>query len=79
MRYGYAQLDVTGAWGFATVPDSLKRACAITVQSWLRQRRSAPFYAEDARDMGTVPVAVGELPYAAQNLARPWKRHVGSY
>jgi hypothetical protein len=39
----------------------------------------APFYAQDARDLGTQPVAVGELPYAAQNLARPWKRHIGAY
>ena len=34
-RMGVAQLEITGDWGFATVPDLVTRACAITVASWM--------------------------------------------
>lgn len=33
-RYGYAYLDVAGAWGFAAVPQPVRRACIITVAAW---------------------------------------------
>lgn len=38
LRFGYAQLEVAGAWGAwdtADVPEEVKRACIIAVGSWL--------------------------------------------
>lgn len=37
MRFGKAQVDITGAWGFATVPVDVNRLCVLTVKAWMRQ------------------------------------------
>ena len=34
-RYGRAYIDVTGNWGFATVPNDVNRACRLTVAAWI--------------------------------------------
>lgn len=34
-RTGIAQLEITGDWGFASVPDTVTRACALTVAAWM--------------------------------------------
>lgn len=36
-RFGYALLDIAGAWGFTAVPENVKRAAVLTVSSWLRR------------------------------------------
>jgi hypothetical protein len=36
-RFGFMQVEITGAWGFATVPKRVRQACVLTVQSWLRR------------------------------------------
>jgi hypothetical protein len=33
-NYGYATVEVTGAWGFPVVPENIKQACRVTVASW---------------------------------------------
>jgi len=78
MMFGYALMDITGTWGFASVPDDVVRACNITVGSWLT--RSAP------AGSGTYGVpanaAMGAtlfrndwaIPWAARNLLGPFKR-----
>jgi len=35
MQYGYALVDVTGKWGFPTIPPDISRAAVLTVASWL--------------------------------------------
>jgi len=37
MRFGYAYLDVTGTWGFASVPADVKEACILAVSMHLRE------------------------------------------
>jgi hypothetical protein len=34
-RYDEAYLDITGNWGFATVPNDVNRACRLTVAAWI--------------------------------------------
>lgn len=41
MRFGEAQVDITGAWGFAAVPVDVKRLCVLTVKAWMRQNPAA--------------------------------------
>ena len=40
-RFGEAQVDVAGAWGFATVPVDVNRLCVLTVKAWMRQNPAA--------------------------------------
>jgi len=35
--FGHALVDIAGAWGFAAVPENVKRAAVLTVSSWLRR------------------------------------------
>lgn len=41
IRFGQAQVDVAGAWGFATVPVDVNRLCVLTVKAWMRQNPAA--------------------------------------
>lgn len=31
------QVEITGTWGFASVPDDVQQACVLTVGTWLRR------------------------------------------
>lgn len=39
--FGHACLDITGAWGFASVPDDVVKACIVTVGLWMRREVQA--------------------------------------
>lgn len=41
VNFGYSLVDINGAWGFATIPSNVNRACVETVTSWLRRDISA--------------------------------------
>src|SRR6266404_4414740 len=43
-KFNYALLDITGAWGFTSVPEDVNRACVLTVRSWIRQNPGAYAY-----------------------------------
>jgi hypothetical protein len=81
-KYGKCFLDVVGSWGFATVPNGLKHACAEAVKSWLLGsfgHAGGPGYMnEDPRDYAPMPVAIGDLPLAAIRLANRWRRASGA-
>jgi len=40
IQFDFALLDITGTWGFASIPDDVVRAANITIASWIT--RSAP-------------------------------------
>ena len=75
--FGYALVDIAGAWGFATVPLDVNRACVITVGSWLRKDVAALLAAGEL-DLGgglTPPFpATMEIPNAAKRLLGPFYR-----
>jgi len=59
------QVQVTGDWGFPTIPDAVRRACIITVNEWLRDRWM--------RDPGmTVELAAAGMPEAGRPSALPF-------
>jgi hypothetical protein len=75
--FGYAMLDIAGAWGFPTVPLDVNRACVITVGSWLRKDISMLLAAGEL-DIGggLAPAfpATMEIPNAAKHLLGPFYR-----
>lgn len=76
-NFGYSLMDITGAWGFATIPPDVNRACALTVASWLRRDISA-FAEASEMDVGTgLGPTLGtsfSLPFDAKELLAPYYR-----
>jgi hypothetical protein len=75
--FGYALLDITGAWGFATVPLDVNRACVITVGSWLRKDVATMFGPGEIGLAGGIAPsfpATLEIPRAALYLLGPFYR-----
>lgn len=67
IRFGYCYLDITGAWGFATVPVDVKEAAIIAIRSWLR--RDTTVYAQvdaDMRQLQPEPYGTYKLPPASK-------------
>jgi hypothetical protein len=74
-NFGYALVDITGAWGFPTIPPEVKRAAAITVGSWLRKDVTA-LLAEADIGGGFAPAfpSTLEIPRNAKALYAPYVR-----
>ncbi len=75
--FGYAMVDINGAWGFAAVPRDVNRACVITVGSWLRKDVSMLLAAGEL-DLGgglapAFPTTL-EIPNNAKRLLGPFYR-----
>lgn len=84
-RFGYTIVDVTSTtWGFASVPDDVKRAAIITVCANIDRRIDA--YDIGAMDMvnsdiGLQPArnATFSIPTPAMALLGPYRRTVGAF
>lgn len=81
VKFGYALVDVTGSWGFASVPASVAEACMRTVASWM-DRAMQGYGGQDSQlgdprmlYPGSVDSAYG-IPSGALRLLAPWKRWV---
>lgn len=76
--YGFTFVDITGGWGFATLPEDVVQACIVTCMSWLRRDTSA--YAmrdpEDVRMLAGDPMQTFTIPPAAKRLLHPFRRSV---
>lgn len=80
-KFGYALIDVTGAWGFATVPNDVKMACVRTVGAWM-DRSIAGYGAQDILQddprviyPGSIDSSYG-IPAGALRLLAPYRRWV---
>lgn len=84
-RFGYTLVDVTSStWGFASVPDDVKRAAIITVCANIDRRL-------DAYDTGGIDLVNSDIglqparqptfsiPTAAMALLGPYRRTVGAF
>lgn len=78
MAFNYALVDVTGTWGFPSVPDEVKRACNITVGSWLT--KTSPGFS-GAYGIPAMSATGGvtfrndwDIPWAARKLLVPFRR-----
>jgi hypothetical protein len=69
--FGYALIDIAGAWGFASVPTDVNRACVVTVGSWLRKDVSSLLAGSEFDVGGGIAPAFPttmEIPNAAKRL-----------
>lgn len=71
-RFRHVQLQVTGDWGFSSVPEDVKHAAIVTAVTWLR-RDVAAFSTTFNLDEDRVerPEA---LPSQVRNLLATWRR-----
>lgn len=84
-NFGYTLVDVaSAAWGFASVPEDVKRAAIITACANLDRRLDAfSLAANDLVDMeaGVQPARqpAFSIPMAALVLLNPYRRQVGAF
>lgn len=77
--FGFAYLDVAGAWGFATVPPKIVQATASTVISWLPRLVSA-LAVEGLDNLGhIVAPSTWGIPPDARRLAESFRRRPNIY
>jgi hypothetical protein len=79
--YGYTLVDINGAWGFASVPDDVKRACVIAVQSGLRRDLTELAIAgiDEPQSISPEGPATHAIPAASRRLLAPFRRTAGAY
>jgi hypothetical protein len=72
-RWQYRLVEVTGDWGWTSVPVDVEQACILTVRTWLRRDVSAA----EAVLAAPEDLAAGRpmgLPSDAWSLLRPYVR-----
>lgn len=78
MAFNYALVDITGDWGFPTIPEDVNRACAITVGSWLTRSApgvSAPWGIPAAAGTGAISRSNDwHIPWAAKRILGAYRR-----
>lgn len=76
--FGFAQLDITGTWGAAAVPDDVRRGAALTVASWLSARISDSSsnllgdLAQSGRDVRPERFGGFSIPFDAHTIFHPY-------
>jgi hypothetical protein len=75
-QFGYAQIQITGTWGFPTIPAPVKRACIVTVASWVDRRAGSYAPADNIDGRMTLPDTSGglDIPNSAKRLLEPLAR-----
>ncbi len=81
MDFGYTLCDIAGAWGFGAVPQDVKRACVIAVQSALRRDLTELAIAgiEEAQMISPEGPATHAIPAASRRLLAPYRRTAGVF
>ncbi len=70
-QFGYAQVEITGNWGFAAVPDDVKQACIETVASWMeRDVAGLALETEDGRALPVATQPTYSIPVSARMKLR---------
>jgi len=81
MDFGYTLCDIAGAWGFPAVPEDVKRACVIAVQSALRRDLTELAIAgiEEPQAISPEGPATHAIPGASRRLLAPYRRTAGVF
>jgi hypothetical protein len=79
--YGYTLVDIAGAWGFASVPEDVKRAAVIAVQSGLRRDLTELAIAgiDEPQSIAPEGPATHSIPAASRRLLAPFRRTAGAF
>lgn len=77
-EFGAAELDITGTWGFETVPEDVARAAVVTAASWIDRAVTAYGIDSDGAPGGLAPdfASTWDIPFAAHKLCAPYARVV---
>ena len=69
---GYREVQVTGTWGFVTIPEKVRMAANITIAFWLRStaQHMGSFMAEDGGDTLRAPM----LPTIVKGLLDSYRK-----
>ncbi len=73
-RWSYRVIEVTGTWGFASVPKDVEHACILTVNNWLKLDVTA-YESVLSVDEPALERPQG-IPSRAQMLLKPFVRTV---
>lgn len=68
------EVKIAGAWGFASIPEDVNLAAAVTVTDWFRERVAA-FGARFNQETETVELPEA-LPSGVRAMLLPYKRHL---
>lgn len=79
--FGYTLVDVAGAWGFPAVPEDVRRACIVAVQSAMRRDLTELAIAGIDEPQAIAPEgpATHAIPAASRRLIAPYRRTGGLY
>lgn len=79
--FGYTLVDIAGAWGFASVPDDVERACIIAVTASLRRDITEFAIAGIDEPQAIAPEgpATHALPPASRRLIAGYRRSGGAF
>jgi hypothetical protein len=83
LKFGNPWCQITGTWGWPTVPYPVKRACIVTVRTWVRkdaQKMAGSIGGEyyGGQELAPEMPATYALPAAARKLLQPYVRTVGA-
>lgn len=77
--FGYAFLDITGNWGFSSVPQEVRDATIDCVVAWLRRDLSSVSYGgmmdlDSTSTVGERPASGYTIPLSARQKLDPFRR-----
>lgn len=76
--FGFSFLDITGTWGFPTIPGDARDACIDAVIAWARRDVSAMSFNgildTDPAQVGERPVSAFTLPYSCRQKLDVFRR-----
>lgn len=80
--FGHAWVDITGNWGYLTIPAPIKRAAVIAVQGWLERDLASMADVMSGYDaqpvMAPQVTATFALPPASRYLLDPYRNAIGA-
>jgi hypothetical protein len=80
IRFNYALLDITGTWGFPSVPTKVAEACSDAVSAWCRRDISSlGLNLQDGSQLSPDFTASFDLPLSAIRKINPHRRNVGAF
>ncbi|MGH3429788.1 MAG: hypothetical protein ACRD3Q_12440 [Terriglobales bacterium] len=83
LKFGHAWCEITGTWGWPSVPEPVKRAAVVTVRTWLRrdaQKMAGSIGGQYYTGQELTPdtYTTYALPAAARKLLLPYRRDFGA-
>jgi hypothetical protein len=80
IRFGHILFDVTGTWGWPTLPPTVSEACSDSVSAWMRRDVSTlGLNLQDGMNLSPDFIASFDLPLAAIRKVNSYRRNVGAF